>query len=277
MYSNYVLSNITDCSAPNIYSLAWLLPIQERIGEDLGHKTFVRVNSTPFYNALYNYLINPGNVLPSEEFVTDENVHRLMSSLNIFENKKIWRKKCLSNDLDWIHAQFMRLVVYRAAIDELSNKFIVRTDTRINSLYARMAASLGQLGVSPLYNNTYCRGDAHLKLNNFINALKRWMPKKGSTLSLENCALRSTEELTLSPFRFSKALSMVIENQDKLNNMGYPFPFALCGSARIRQPFKTIHTSVVHFSYDSWEYSYWDYKLIRLNDYNPPEYIERVF
>jgi hypothetical protein len=121
-----------------------------------------------------------------------------------------FRRAWYADDLDWLHAELLRIPYYNQAMNSLRPGNAKRL---LDASAISMARKLGQ--VVPLEGRPdtvgFALGNAPVKRIDLQEALERWLPKPGDTLDTKALCERAAVELHLTPARFERALKLLWE------------------------------------------------------------------
>jgi hypothetical protein len=112
-----------------------------------------------------------------------------------------WRK----NDLDWFHAQMLRLRGYRNAIEALRGGGQPASSSRADR-QLRMAKALGVVARLRNGRGDLFVGDTSLGIGALFDALAAWFPSPNQTLSTPDVCDLAAVQLHLTPLRFERAM-----------------------------------------------------------------------
>lgn len=116
------------------------------------------------------------------------------------EFKNAWT----NNDLDWFHAEMMRLPMYALVIDNIRTGEV--SPNKRQEVIIAMARTLGQVTRLDSRTGPLIVGDAPLSATELRTKLDTWLPDANDTLDVADICRRSLEELRVTPARLEIAM-----------------------------------------------------------------------
>lgn len=158
-----------------------------------------------------------------------------------------WSRAFATNNLDWIHHQFLRHPGYSEPMQSLRTNDGIHLAKRASTNVA-MASDLAQVATLP--GRGKFLGDAPLDVESLVRFLTDLLPNSGDSVTVAQATRGAAESLSLTPYRFDLACSELWKQYP-----GVPFVPETGGSVSNK-----ISEKVVHFGRLGVDYRnvYWE-------------------